>query len=139
MVHWKRDGQCASQRFAHLTAFVADLDLQEDGVATLVETFRLEFAQAEGRRTIPIVNSQFANRYGDREELPLEIRATYAQIPWWSRAWKRSWKLFGLQLTFLMPQMRPRLRQRKIELVQVLERSQYRAALREQFRGWAMN
>ena len=53
-----------------LAAFVADLDLQEDGVATLVETFRLEFAQAEGiRRTIlPIVNSQFANvnRYGDR-------------------------------------------------------------------------
>lgn len=123
-----------------LAAFVADLDLQEDGVATLVETFRLEFAQAEGmRRTIlPIVNSQFSNvnRYGDREELPLEIRAdvrTNTLVVAGTESQLEA--VSGLVDILDVSDEAEGLRQRKIELVQVLEAdpNTVARALREQF------
>ena len=123
-----------------LAAFIADLDQQEDGIATSVRTFRLEFAQAEGiRRTIlPIVNSQFAtlDRYGDRQEAALEIRAdvrTNTLVVAGSEEQLEA--VSGLVDILDVSDEAEGLRQRKIELVQVLEAdpNTVARALREQF------
>ena len=123
-----------------LSAFVADIDQQEDGVVTSVQTFRLEFAQAEGiRRTIlPIVNSQFANvnRYGDREKIALEIRAdvrTNTLVVAGTESQLEA--VSGLVDILDVSDEAEGLRQRKIELVQVLEAdpNTVARALREQF------
>ena len=123
-----------------LAAFIAELDRQEDGVATSVRTFRLEFAQAETiRRTIlPIVNSQFAtvDRYGDRQEIALEIRADVRTNTLVVAGREEQLQaVSGLVDILDVSDEAEGLRQRKIELVQVLEAdpSTVARALREQF------
>ena len=123
-----------------LAAFIADLDQHEDGIATSVRTFRLEFAQAEGiRRTIlPIVNSQFAtlDRYGDRQETALEIRADVRTNTLVVAASEEQLEaVSGLVDILDVSDEAEGLRQRKIELVQVLEAdpNTVARALREQF------
>ena len=123
-----------------LSAFIADLDQQEDGTATAVKSFRLEFAQAEGiqKTILPIVSSQFASidRYGGQRNAALEIRAdarTNTLVVAGSE--EQIQAVSGLVDILDVSDEAEGLRQRKIELVRVLEAepTTVARALREQF------